>query len=665
MYHEFFGLSQAPFKITPDTRLFFPGGSRGEILEALVYAIDTGEGITKLVGEVGSGKTMLCRMLELRLPETVEIAYLVNPSLGPGDILYAIALEIGIDVDSNTNRVHVMQALHHKLLEKHAAGKQVVVFVEEAQSMPHETLEEIRLLSNLETQQSKLLQIVLFGQPELDKHLDEPGIRQLRERITHSFYLTPFDKDEIKKYIRFRLQAVGYRGPDMFEDDAYKELARASLGLTRRVNILADKSLLAAFAENTHNVSRRHVRVAIQDSELNTRQGLRWPRYAVAAGLCGVALGVGGFLTAGSDFNLRDALMSGVNTVSGYIVDSNESPVAGGAKVETQPAQAVKTTAQAATVDTEPVIEDTEASYTPEHTGGGAPPTGAEPNAMSAPVASIATELSQASTPSAETSAVTEAPDSRPVTESQPALGESPDAEPAASPGSLSQSGADSSPVGTAATEPARSYPEEPEQTATQAGSPMLEPTAVADPPASPEPMEQAPVMAQTEATTAVEPAPGATPTTTAVAVMADDEEPQDLREQSSAQDTIQPQNVAAPDERVSSAAGNTRLVAQRLDAARVWLQEVNKNYYTIQLLATEARQAKRLEDLLRSWRERGTIDRVYIYQTKVGNGVWYGVLYDDYETFAKARAALEDLPAEVKRYKPFIRNVRDLGSFG
>ena len=294
MYHEFYGLKQAPFKITPDTRLFFPGGSRGEILEALVYAISSGEGIVKVVGEVGSGKTMLCRMLEVRLPDQVEIVYLPNPSLTPEDILHNIALEMGVKVDPAANRIHVMQDLHQCLLERHADNRRVVVFVEEAQAMPLETLEEIRLLSNLETQQDKLLQIVLFGQPELDRNLNVRSIRQLRERITHSFSLPPLTGDDVKQYVRFRLNAVGYRGPDMFEQSAYKAIAGASRGLTRRVNILADKSLLAAFAENTHSVSKRHVRKAIADSEMKAAgDGLARRVLPVAATVAAVAVLVG------------------------------------------------------------------------------------------------------------------------------------------------------------------------------------------------------------------------------------------------------------------------------------------------------------------------------------------------------------------------------------
>ena len=272
MYKDYFGLSQAPFKIIPDTRLFYNGGRRGDILEALVDGITSGEGIMKVVGEVGTGKTMLCRMLEIRLPSKVEIVYLANPSLTPEDILHAIALEMDLPVDAGANRFQIMQALQHYLLEKRAEGRQVVMFVEEAQSMPLETLDEIRLLSDLEAQRKKLLQIVLFGQPELDEKLDQPSIRQLRERITHSTNLAPLAPDEIKEYMIFRLRAAGYRGPDAFRSNAYGLVCLASQGLTRRVNILADKALLAAFADDTREVSRRHVKLAINDCQFDVRR---------------------------------------------------------------------------------------------------------------------------------------------------------------------------------------------------------------------------------------------------------------------------------------------------------------------------------------------------------------------------------------------------------
>ena len=183
MYYAHFGLTQPPFRITPNTEFFFGGGNRGPILEALIYAISQGEGIIKVTGEVGSGKTMLCNMLQSRLPPTVETAYIANPSVSPEEIVQAVALELHLKPPRDAGHLEVMQLIHEHLLERHASGRQVVMFVEESQSMPIATLEEIRLLSNLETANSKLLQIVLFGQPELEDNLRQTHIRQLRERM--------------------------------------------------------------------------------------------------------------------------------------------------------------------------------------------------------------------------------------------------------------------------------------------------------------------------------------------------------------------------------------------------------------------------------------------------------------------------------------------------
>lgn len=272
MYYAHFGLKEPPFKITPNTEVFYTGGNRGAVLEALIYAINSGEGIIKVVGEVGSGKTMLCRMLQTMLPDKIESIYLANPSVAPEDVLHAIAFELQLKLPKNADRLKVMQVLQNHLLARHAAGKQVVIFVEEAQGMPLATLEEIRLLSNLETKHDKLLQIVLFGQPELDENLNQAHIRQLRERITHSFNLAPLRTEEIGEYLIFRLRSAGYFGPPLFNTAAIKKLANAANGLVRRVNILADKALLAAFAENVYLVTPKHVQAAIADSEFGVEK---------------------------------------------------------------------------------------------------------------------------------------------------------------------------------------------------------------------------------------------------------------------------------------------------------------------------------------------------------------------------------------------------------
>lgn len=294
MYLEHFGLREAPFKITPHTEFFFDGANRGETLEALIYAITSGEGIVKVTGEVGAGKTMLCRVLIERLPKTVETIYFAVPSLSPDELLATVASDLGVETDGGSV-TKLIRALQVRLIEIYANGKRVVALIDEAHAMPVETLEQIRLLSNLETSHEKLIQIVLFGQPELDEHLSMPNIRQLKERITHSFNLLPLPARDIKDYLNFRLRAAGYRGPDLFNTEALKLITEASEGLTRRINIYADKTLLAAFAGGTHTISTDHVRAAIADTQIvirGSKFSLQKLWLAIAAALLmGAAIG--------------------------------------------------------------------------------------------------------------------------------------------------------------------------------------------------------------------------------------------------------------------------------------------------------------------------------------------------------------------------------------
>ena len=293
MYYAHFGLREPPFTITPNTEFFFSGGNRGAVLEALIYAITHDQGIIKLTGEVGSGKTMTCRMLQERLPANVETVYIASPSVSPVEILRAIAHELRLAVPRSSGRLEITQAIHEHLLKRHAENRKVVVFVEESQNMPIETLEEIRLLSNLETGKHKLLQIVLFGQPELDENLRRQEIRQLKDRITQNFSLSPLNTEQVKEYLTHRLRAAGYRGPDLFSSSIARCIAKASSGLTRRVNIVADKTLLAAFADNTHTVTLKHARRAVRDIEI--KLGRRpFMRLGVGAAwlVSGIALGI-------------------------------------------------------------------------------------------------------------------------------------------------------------------------------------------------------------------------------------------------------------------------------------------------------------------------------------------------------------------------------------
>ena len=358
MYYAHFGLTQPPFRITPNTEFFYGGGNRGPILEALIYAISQGEGIIKVTGEVGSGKTMLCNMLQSRLPPTVETAYIANPSVSPEEIVHAVALELHLKPPRDAGHLELMQMIHAHLLERHAAGKQVVMFVEESQSMPIATLEEIRLLSNLETANSKLLQIVLFGQPELEDNLRQTHIRQLRERITHSFRLSPLKTSEIGDYLSFRLRAAGYRGPDLFSASVINAMAKASGGLTRRINLIADKAMLAAFAENTHTIKLKHIKAAVRDSEFSHYEPPQ-PRVRVSFVLA--AFGIGALLGVGILAfiqNLQQAPTSVVEPVATQSAPAS-TPAIAPPPVENPPASAVPAPAAAAAAPTPAPVAQT------------------------------------------------------------------------------------------------------------------------------------------------------------------------------------------------------------------------------------------------------------------------------------------------------------------
>ena len=293
LYLEHFGLTEPPFRITPHTDFFFDGADRGATLEALIYAVLHDEGIVKVSGEVGSGKTMLCRVLMERLPPHVATIYLATASLAREEILHAIADDLELALSPERRSVALRELQQH-LIALYAAGRRVVILIDEAHVMPEDTLEQVRLLSNLESNRHKLLQIVLFGQPELDQTLAKTELRQLRDRITHSFRMRPLALAEVAKYLSFRMRAAGYRGPEVFTPRAVRRIGRAADGLTRRINILADKALLAAYTENTHAITDRHVRAAVADSEFAaSRRSWRPLAYLGAAAVAGIAVGAG------------------------------------------------------------------------------------------------------------------------------------------------------------------------------------------------------------------------------------------------------------------------------------------------------------------------------------------------------------------------------------
>ncbi|HEX6929231.1 MAG TPA: AAA family ATPase, partial [Gammaproteobacteria bacterium] len=253
-------------------------------------ALNNGEGFLKVTGEVGLGKTLLCRKLLNALNEPYVTAYIPNPHLSPGAMRQAIVDDLGIATNINATQNDIVRAMTRKLIELARAGKRVVVVLDEAQELPEKTLEAVRLLTNLETEKRKLLQIVLFGQPELDRRLQLESLRQLRQRITFSYTLAPLDEDGLKNYVRHRLHVAGLRGGNLFDGGALKKIFHASRGTPRLVNILCHKALMAAYGRGLDRVDARHAALAVRDTEGARQLRMGWLPFLVGAPLAAVAL---------------------------------------------------------------------------------------------------------------------------------------------------------------------------------------------------------------------------------------------------------------------------------------------------------------------------------------------------------------------------------------
>jgi MSHA biogenesis protein MshM len=279
MYLRHFSLREPPFSITPDPAFFYPHEGAQAALNTLLVALRSGEGFLKIVGEVGCGKTLLCRQLLRALQDEFVTAYIPNPDMGPDDLLMALARELHVELVPPLSRHQVLASLEQALLGHAEAGRPVLVCIDEAQATRMATLESLRLLSNLETEKHKLLQIVLFGQPELDEVLARPQIRQLLQRITFSEYLGGMQAARVEPYLAHRLAVAAedaLTDVHVFEPAAAAALARYSRGVPRLVNVLAHKCLLLAYGENTHRVQVRHVDLAAADTPGVQRQAARW-----------------------------------------------------------------------------------------------------------------------------------------------------------------------------------------------------------------------------------------------------------------------------------------------------------------------------------------------------------------------------------------------------
>jgi MSHA biogenesis protein MshM len=279
LYLAHYGLREPPFSITPDTAFVYPATAHQEAINTLMLALEDGEGFIKITGEVGTGKTLLCRRLLAHLaeyPERYVSAYLPNPNLDPLTLTRAFLEELGEPVDDASDPYHLHKQLNATLL-RHAQGDRMVVLcIDEAQALPLEGLEALRLISNLETEKRKLLQMVLFGQPELDVKLGSAEVRQLRQRITFHYRMRGLTDSELAHYLAHRLKVAGHQGRPLFSPASIRLIRRATRGTPRLVNIVAHKALMAAYGEGGYEVGRRHVRAAARDSD-----GARLPWWVI------------------------------------------------------------------------------------------------------------------------------------------------------------------------------------------------------------------------------------------------------------------------------------------------------------------------------------------------------------------------------------------------
>jgi MSHA biogenesis protein MshM len=267
MYLYHFGLRELPFTLTPNTEFFLALEPHNEALEVLATALKTGEGFLKVVGEVGTGKTLLCRKLLNEIPEHFVTAYIPNPYLNPDELRRAVAVELGVKQAQRMSAQLLTQRIQNRLLELHSKGHSVVLILDEAQALPSESLEALRLFTNLETETRKLLQVVLFGQPELNQRLAGDEFRQLRQRITFSYDLRAMSSFEVEHYISHRLKVAGYKGAALFSSDMCKKITQATRGVPRLVNVLCHKVLMLCYGQGQYQISLRHLELAVKDTE--------------------------------------------------------------------------------------------------------------------------------------------------------------------------------------------------------------------------------------------------------------------------------------------------------------------------------------------------------------------------------------------------------------
>lgn len=266
MYEQYYGLAEKPFSLTPDTEFFYQSVTHGEALDVLLIALRGGDGFIKVTGEVGTGKTLICRKLLNALEGEFDTVYIPNPYMNCNALLDVVATEMGIG--DRIEEDNQLACINQYLIDNARRNRGTVILLDEAQSLPVESLEAIRLLSNLETGKQKLVQIVLFGQPELDKRLAQSSVRQLQQRIMHAYQLKPLNQSSIASYLQHRIKLAGYSGPELFDRGAQRRIFKFSHGIPRVINVLCNKALMLSYASGEYYVSGKHIDAAAADSQV-------------------------------------------------------------------------------------------------------------------------------------------------------------------------------------------------------------------------------------------------------------------------------------------------------------------------------------------------------------------------------------------------------------
>lgn len=331
MYCSFFGLKKLPFKISPDLSFFYTQADRDDIRHAIQYSIERGDGIIKVVGEVGVGKTTLLRLLAEKLPESYRKIYISSPNLSAKDLLKFICTDLQISILVSDTKLDLMNRLNQFLLSEYAENRRVVMLIDEAQAMTLDTLEEVRLLGNLETGEDKLLQIVLFGQPELDATLNDPRVKPLKDRIACHVAIPALNAEEVMQYLNYRMRIAGYMDQDLFTLKLARRIQQLTEGLPRSINLLADKLLMVAFSKGDHRLKMQHFKT-LTPEHLLPRVSSGWQTLRRIA-LVVLVIGAGGLAVFQFPWQLQgeksqvETAMKSEPTQTAGLVKFDEKPV--------------------------------------------------------------------------------------------------------------------------------------------------------------------------------------------------------------------------------------------------------------------------------------------------------------------------------------------------